>query len=515
MRIAENPFIVLGVTPEDSVENLKKAAKAKGLKNRAHAAQYNKMLSILIDPRKRLDAEVRWFYSSPKLMKNVLGIPLDKMHYLKDFLEEQKLLCTENIFYCAEELYRFDKRKFEGKDGEELGNLMIIIHQLILQMDSDYSELSSDSLDGLVKTINDNRKTAGIPILNDSKLVQRVFQAAVKEDVTLSLKHLVENMDEYYFAVVTRSIARHISKSFSKSSINNHKIIDCFFQLYKSNFNHILNYFENKALDEIKRAKNYTQLKQLDSLFEAIDKFEFYAEPLQLYLRYIGKSNKESHSYVIAIAMKKLLSVLYKNQLTDLCFAIIKFEKKMFYAVPELMEGIQDDLNTLQMDKKVKHFFDIVSGVREELSLPLSRKNELGESFIDVYRMYILGKSQTWLNSLSSAGDMISSFEPKVASTLNKTIAEEYITLMAMCGSVGLWDIGLDVGEKGLPFISATSNKEMLNQYDNIVKAINSHLLGPEVTCYLSTGSQQNSKTKVIVLITIIVVALLIFFLHF
>jgi hypothetical protein len=57
MRLSENPFYILGVKPEDSLEKIEEAADDRIWQDEENQAKYEKARDILSYPAKRLDAE--------------------------------------------------------------------------------------------------------------------------------------------------------------------------------------------------------------------------------------------------------------------------------------------------------------------------------------------------------------------------------------------------------------------------------------------------------------------------
>ena len=66
MRIENNPFYILEVTPYDSIETINQKAEDKAFMDDANERKYDDARLTLISPVKRLVAEIRWFYSDDR-----------------------------------------------------------------------------------------------------------------------------------------------------------------------------------------------------------------------------------------------------------------------------------------------------------------------------------------------------------------------------------------------------------------------------------------------------------------
>ena len=63
MRVKDNPFYVLGVTPYDTLETINEKYDEKAFMDEDNERVYDDARQILSSPNKRLTAEVRWFYN--------------------------------------------------------------------------------------------------------------------------------------------------------------------------------------------------------------------------------------------------------------------------------------------------------------------------------------------------------------------------------------------------------------------------------------------------------------------
>ena len=68
MELRQNPFSVLGITPESSIEEINDAAENLAFMNEDMETTYEQARMMLTSPNRRLCAEVRWIFSNPDMM---------------------------------------------------------------------------------------------------------------------------------------------------------------------------------------------------------------------------------------------------------------------------------------------------------------------------------------------------------------------------------------------------------------------------------------------------------------
>lgn len=118
-------------------------------------------------PQRRLEAEVRWFYSHPDFMTDNPS--------LWDIPDVDTLTNREIVFYGAEKIYGVDSQTFdECKDNNKLTS---IVSKTIQTMDLAYIHaLNQADLQELIKEIENTREKAGISPIQDINTVKARFK---------------------------------------------------------------------------------------------------------------------------------------------------------------------------------------------------------------------------------------------------------------------------------------------------------------------------------------------------
>lgn len=197
MRIKDNPFFILGVTPVSTLEDIEDACESKSFMEEENEETYEKARSILTHPQRRLEAEVRWFYSHPDFMTDNPS--------LGDIPDVNTLTNREIVFYGAEKIYGVDSQTFdECKDNNKLTS---IVSKTIQTMDLAYIHaLNQADLQELIKEIENTREKAGISPIQDINTVKSTLQASFNEDMTAAFEAMFKNNHLDKVALIIRDL---------------------------------------------------------------------------------------------------------------------------------------------------------------------------------------------------------------------------------------------------------------------------------------------------------------------
>lgn len=92
MRLRKNPFYLLEVTPEDSIEKINEAAENKSFIDDKNEQLYEEARLVLSSPSKRIAAEIRYIFSdsSDDGMVSLFYDPSEERISIDDFLGSVK-----------------------------------------------------------------------------------------------------------------------------------------------------------------------------------------------------------------------------------------------------------------------------------------------------------------------------------------------------------------------------------------------------------------------------------------
>ena len=310
MRLQENPFYVLGVTPEHSIAEIDEIKEDKCFEDETRETEYEEARDILSNPRKRLYAEVRWFCEM-----------------------------LTNVFSTIDSLYLV-------RDGNSLNEISKSI-QNIDAIYTKYLNLGTDTL-LLFCAINEARKKARIAQIDTKDTVVDALREALIEDFRDAAAKLSGQLSQSNLVEVANSLANDVIRpSVGVFPKKYNEIVRIFIDLYNAQTQNRLEDDCQKILDDVEKAKAAEE--NLGFLYTAIRNFENIAKPLQIYFRDIGQVNRQKESQAIEMALRSL-SLYYNNDkgLPSLSLSITKFCLTVFTEDPEFIKVMQEDKKVLE-----------------------------------------------------------------------------------------------------------------------------------------------------------------------
>lgn len=465
MRIKDNPFFILGVTPVSTLEDIEDACESKSFMDEENEETYEKARSVLTHPQRRLEAEVRWFYSHPAIMTNNPSLWTNNPS-LWDFPNVGTLTNREIVFYGAEGIYGVNSQFF--KEYKNNNKLTSVVSKIIQAMDLAYmNALNPIDLQELIKEIENAREKADISPIQDINTVKSTLQASFNEDMTAAFEAMFKNNHLDKVALIIRDLVINKVKEDNKETGRNyHEVVRKLLDLY--NIQSMNNLDELKAAinNEIEKAKTYTQIEQLSTLFAKIHQLEFYAEPLQLYFRDIGQADKQAQSQEIATALRQL-SLYYWNekQLDQMSLAVAEEERKIFYALPEIAEQLDKDLAEMRAMQKNQDLYLAVKNIIDEINKVIIRENGYENQNYKV----ISSNRSKWLNQLDASVSKLSTLNDVDIKHGNFILSQGYYTFATACTWGNCWDFALQLAQKALSFAQKSGNQEQISKIEKTI----------------------------------------------
>jgi hypothetical protein len=365
INVCINPFFILGVEITDNKEKIISLFEEKLLfqDSKKVIAAEEKLLKL----QKRTIAEVMWFSScSSEQLKIILkylddlqnGIEkeplnIDGNHY-EIHMDDGDKWFTEGGIGPISDVDKFNIKYYSlpyllCKKHDNIGDPLSLIRQI------DYYFSTLDKLK-IMDEINKKRVMSGFPLIQDVEIFDRIFLIYRKKikkcfSIFLSLNAVYSN------SVIAKGL---IEEEFIRSN-RNCAIIEDFISEYEIATSSYLDNYKNKL---IRRIKGVINTKENGSILEdSINKILYeikgwdnIARPLQLYARSRGKFH--TNSQLIAKNAREL--ALYSHneaKNTDLAIKITNSLKKYFAELPEFLQIIKEDENTLNKinNEKVEH----------------------------------------------------------------------------------------------------------------------------------------------------------------
>ncbi len=309
MRLQENPFYILGVTPEHSVAEIDEIKEDRCFEDETREAEYEEARDILANPRKRILAEVRW-------------------------------ICEKNtrVFAAIDSLYIIRDK-----------HLMKEVPQRIRDIDSIYAKYANpEAASFLLYEINEGRTKARMAQIDGQDMAADAIRDAMVEDFRaaaavfcsqIPLENLVEIANTLAEDVIRPSIGV-FPKKYSE-------IVRIFIDLYHAQTQSRLEEDCQKVMDAIEKAKDTEE--RLSFAYTTVQNFEKIAKPLQIYFRDIGQVRNQKETQEIERALRSL-AVYYNNEkgMPTLSLSITKFCLETFTEDPEFIKISQDDQVVLE-----------------------------------------------------------------------------------------------------------------------------------------------------------------------
>lgn len=501
MRIKDNPFFILGVTPVSTLEDIEDACESKSFMDEENEETYEKARSVLTHPQRRLEAEVRWFYSHPAIMTNNPS--------LWDFPNVGTLTNREIVFYGAEGIYGVNSQFFkECKDNNKLTS---VVSEIIQAMDLAYmNALNPIDLHELIKEIENAREKADISPIQDINTVKSTLQESFNEDMTAAFEAMFKNNHLDKVALIIRDLVINKVKEDNKETGRNyHEVVRKLLDLYNIQSMNNLDELKAATNNEIEKAKTYTQVEQLSPLFAKIHQLEFYAEPLQLYFRDIGQADKQAQSREIATALRQL-SLYYWNekQLDQMSLAVAEEERKIFYALPEIAEQLDKDLAEMRAMQKTRDLYLAVKNIIDEINKVIIRKNGYENQNYKV----ISSNRSKWLNQLDASVSKLSTLNDVDIKHGNFILSQGYYTFATACTWGNCWDFALQLAQKALSFAQKSGNQEQISEIEKAIIYFQQTIRNLPRHESLTTSQNGFSKFGCFILVIIAIIGLFAYF---
>ncbi len=336
MRLKENPFYVLGVTPEQSIAEIDEVKEDKCFADETREAEYEEARDILANPRKRLSAEVRWYYEK-----------------------------NSQVFSGIDSLYALR----DGHSAKE-------ISEIIQRIDSVYVHVADPTAGAfLFNEICSGRMRAGMAQIDTQNAVTDALREAIAEDFRNAAAALCGQIFVSNLIQIANTLANDVIRpSLGVFPKKYDEIVRIFIDLYHAQMQNQLEDDCRKIL--VKMGKVREAEENLGSLYIDIRKFKDMANPLLLYFRDIGQIKRQKEMQEIEGDLRSL-SLYYNNEKgwPNLSMSVTKFCLSVFADDPEFVEVLQDDKKVLE--KLVKTYEQRKAEV-EEVAAEEGEGNKIG-----------------------------------------------------------------------------------------------------------------------------------------
>lgn len=474
MRINENPFVQLGVTPENSIAEIDEAKDDKCFEDESRENIYEAARNLLLNPRKRIIAEVRWFFEK-----------------------------NNHIFTDIETLYNFNTAELPSK-----------ISETIQYIDEVYTKISDNPVPtDLLNEINENRKKAGIPLINDEELVMDTLQDAVIEDFKGGINELLSHLSFTVVVEIANQIAlKVIQPSIGKFPKLYDEIVSVFIDSYYGIVRETLERDAQNLLRQIEQSKSLQKVEELQSLFVKLREFDSLAQPLQLYFQDKGQADKQAESQQIAGALRTLALYYYNEKNAPaLSLAITEECLSIFAENSELVQVFQKDKVFLQQETSKDSIQGKILNVIEQIDQKIVRKKGYESNNKEQFRIH----KDEWIKSLRAIAEAIINSGGNNNESDYEALALAYSCLASACTWANLWDYAYFILREGLSYVEKSGNEDFISRYKAslsswaesaaVKKVLRSNCFTIEQLEEFKKGESSIGRLKMIILIVFII----------
>lgn len=346
MRVKDNPFYVLGVTPYDTLETINEKYDEKAFVDEDNERIYDDARQILCSPNKRLIAEVRWFYS----LVSPIDSELKKIERYEDyddndFLDLDNKLDLEYATPRENLLFNLEKLPYITKTYAAL---------FITTIDRGYTEAcESESIYDLLDNINATRRRAKLPLCKDFNLVANEVKGLL-EDVKSALNLLLQRDDNEIIEVANLLMENLVSDGKGYG-----QVIESFVNAYAIKEHDELEAYKNRIFEEIDKCReNYSKEHELEDLCNLVRRFDYIAQPIQLLLRDRGQAELQEESVAVANEVRDL-ALYFNNEENkpELSIVLLNLEMELFSELPAFYSKLEEDKVILTEIKQREEFY--------------------------------------------------------------------------------------------------------------------------------------------------------------
>lgn len=450
MILQNNYFNLIGVRPSDSVEVITDAAEYKAFTDQQNEFKYENARTVLISPNRRVDAEVGYIFSeheedSDRRVEGLLSLDSEELEML--FTYRERLIINLDQFAIFLDTVVLDNADF----------IEAVVEHFI-GFDKLYTRVFSDNcIKREIGIANKYRETAAISKISNidtykdalhrlldpelQGMIQRIFSVLPINDSVKLANQLTET-----------KITPSIGDNKKKYGVVVEKVVEAYSMLVQS----VLEDEEDVIDKMIDKAYGYEDRRQLQPLFNKIRKFDFIAQPLQLYFQDLGKSDKQFESVYVANSLRKLALYYHiEKEYTDFSLEIINLEIELFSELPEIYAKICNDKKTLERILP-KRYVQIET---RKLFYKIDKEIKRDDEHLDENAEFVTCNKEQWFNCLDKLSlKAVADSDYKALASCVRSIAIAVTWADEWCLSYKFMEFGLKWAEKA-------NDEELLEEY--------------------------------------------------
>lgn len=341
-NLSKNPFYVLGVAPTDKRSAIIKKAEEKAFFMDGDVS--NEAQSTLLNPAKRLSAEMDWF----------CGCDIETIARICKNIDNCSVISTNALTGLARlnaTLFNFAISTFD--DYFEIG-------YAILDIDEQYSAMDEDSLTNI---INECHIKAGVLQISEDEIGRELNKKREQ------IRHLIaektqELSDEDYIEFITMLAEKCVADDDYADGVIIADVID----QYELKMQSAIETASDEITTHIERIKRIANKEGIEAnisgLIRRIKKWDKLVQPLQLRSMASGVAHQTSEH--IGYAVRELCLWLHNdNEMTEAALSLVNAMKEVFAEIGSLSDIFGNDANALsRILKEDKDSKEIIAEIK-------------------------------------------------------------------------------------------------------------------------------------------------------
>ncbi len=348
MDLLQNPFYVLAATPRDNRIRIMELAEERSLSHEAEECANAR--SELINPRKRLSAEVAWLPGiGPKRAGEILAL-LESSPSTLIAVNNMSSIARANMLAAA-------VRRLPAHDAEELA-------EWILCIASQFEDIEAETLQ---RIINEERIVSAFPEVSDLSLLESEVQgrrahyrAAIKSALNLlPPRELVK--------AITVTVERATNNGAKQGPILVEDLVDSyeveaqeFFEKEEGNIVKLVGQL-GAAVDA---GQSDTIMEQMvRELVQVVQNWDYVAQPIQLCAQSRGHDHDASHR-VAGIVRELAVHLFNEHDKLDISQKLTELLQEVFAEIAGVAERSDEDaeaLSEIAEQRKLRRLLDPIT----------------------------------------------------------------------------------------------------------------------------------------------------------
>ena len=332
--LEQNPFYILEVSPDEKRANIISKAEEKAFF--ADGNECEEAQAFLINPTKRLLAELEWFFDvSAKRQAEII-------ESIKNGIE----ICTDELSGISRlNASLYNLLTLDTDDYFEIG-------YAILEIDELYNGLDSSNTCDI---INKYRKQAGIALATENDIIEGLGKkrAAIRQIISERL----DRINETDYVELVSMIAE---KCIADDSYNDGMIIGDVVDQYEIRMKSVIDEKMDMALSMIEKVNANTNKPIIDltvkNLIDALKEFDKYTQPLQIKCSMDGIDHEQS-LHLARECREFAIELHNEYENSDASFKLIHALREIFPELTEFSEIITNDEKQIKNIRKEREQF--------------------------------------------------------------------------------------------------------------------------------------------------------------